>query len=244
MKHLNIKKGIAVAAVIVLVVSAAGCSALKIGSAEITEVASSAQAETSSQAETTVAPSAAAVPTASASAVESKEESAAARTFDEAKAGYSLDEFLTNMKAAAGNGKVFNSEYPVEQTVIEDVIAACGEPDKSEYIEDAKGTYDTYTNLQVVYAFNKGSQIFEVRSTDELLRAIPQSAVRSKFGTPDYTNSLEGQEILGYVVNDKYKLLFVFDTTSASNDPYMDHYSVFYPAGTVNSMAGDAGREW
>lgn len=42
-----------------------------------------------------------------------------------------------------------------------------------------------------------------------------------------------------------FKIEFVFPLSAANNsNPMMNHYLVLYPAGTVNSMAGDPGRQW
>ncbi|MEI6100642.1 MAG: YjgB family protein [Eubacteriales bacterium] len=157
---------------------------------------------------------------------------------------YTVASFLKNMKDLADKGRVFNSEYAVETTTIDDVIAVWGNPNKSEYIQDAKGTYDTYTNKHVVYGFNKGDQIFEVRSTNPELGALTMSQVKSQYGANNYSKNVSGQIILGYVINAKYKMLLVFDTSAGASDPPLLHYSVLYPAGTVNQMAGDPGRQW
>lgn len=54
---------------------------------------------------------------------------------------------------------------------------------------------------------------------------------------------MKNERIIGYKVNDDFKLLFVF-SDSKSEVSVLDHYSVLYPRGTVNSMADDPGREW
>lgn len=53
---------------------------------------------------------------------------------------------------------------------------------------------------------------------------------------------MKNERIIGYKVNDDFKLLFVF-SDSKSEVSVLDHYSVLYPRGTVNSMADDPGRE-
>ncbi len=153
---------------------------------------------------------------------------------------------LENMMTKAKEGMVINCDFPVENTVIDDVIQEWGQPDQSEYVADAKGTYDTFNSKNVVFGFNKGAQVFEVRSFDPQLKTISVSQVEANYGNPDYTSEIvsEGQQIFGYVVNDKYKMLLVFDMSTDSQDPKLDHYSVFYPQGTVNNMADDPGREW
>ncbi|MGG1680190.1 DUF4309 domain-containing protein [Neobacillus sp. NRS-1170] len=69
--------------------------------------------------------------------------------------------------------------------------------------------------------------------------------VKKAYGTPAYDVKSNGEEIIGYVVSSEYKILLVFPQPSNNNqDPVMDHYSVLYPRGTVNSMVGDPGRQW
>ncbi len=152
---------------------------------------------------------------------------------------------LLSMQSAAKQGKVLNIDFPVKDTVFDDVQSKWGKEDKSEYIADAKGTYATYAKRNAVFGYNKGSQLFEVRSSDSGLKGISMSQVKKVYGDPAYDKKVGSDEILGYVVTKEFKILLVFpQPKSASDDPKLDHYSVFYPRGTVNSMADDPGREW
>ncbi len=152
---------------------------------------------------------------------------------------------LLSMQQAAQNGKVINSDFAVKSNVIEDVQDKWGKADKMEYIADAKGTYSTYSKHNMVFGFNKGSQLFEVRTFDPQLKDISISKVKEVLGTPAYDVKSGNDEIIGYVINNDFKILLVFPIPKSSGeDQKMDHYSVFYPRGTVNSMAGDPGREW
>jgi len=64
-------------------------------------------------------------------------------------------------------------------------------------------------------------------------------------GEPAYDKKVKGEEIIGYVANNDFKLLLVFpEPTEKNPSPLMNHYSVLYPRGTVNSMADDPGRQW
>lgn len=152
---------------------------------------------------------------------------------------------LLNMRELAEKGKALGSGFPVKTTVIEDVKKKWGEPDKTDWVPDAKGTYVTYTGHAMVFGFNKGSQIFEVRSFAKDLEKITLSKVEETFGAPAYATTVQGEEIIGYTAGQEFKILLVFaQVTSANSDPALDHYSVLYPRGTVNSMAGDPGRQW
>ena len=152
---------------------------------------------------------------------------------------------MQNMQKAAQQGKVINCDFAVKSNVIEDVQDKWGKEDKSEYIASAKGMYVTYSKHNAVFGYNKGSQLFEVRSFDSQLKDLSLSMVKAVLGNPAHDVKSGSEEIIGYVINDDYKILMVFPSaTTSGGDAKMDHYSVFYPKGTVNSMADDPGREW
>lgn len=152
---------------------------------------------------------------------------------------------LENIKKLAKQGKIINCDFSAKSNVIEDVEKKWGKANKTDWVPKAKGTYTTYSKYNVVFGFNKGSQIFEVRSFDSRLKQISLSIVKKDFGTPAYDVKSNGEEIIGYTAGQEFKILFVFtQPTKDSNDPVMDHYSVLYPKGTVNMMADDPGRQW
>lgn len=154
-------------------------------------------------------------------------------------------ELLETIKSLAKEGKTINSEFAAKKTVIDDVKEKLGEPDSSDWIAEAKGIYDSYTDYSVAFGYNKGSQIFEVRSFDAKIKSISLNDMKEVFGSPDYNVTVSGEEIVGYVTNTEFKLLFVFPVPSTETpNPKLDHYSVLYPQGTVNSMSNDPGREW
>ena len=74
---------------------------------------------------------------------------------------------LINMMSFAQQGKIINCDFPAKTTAMEVVEKAWGKADKIDYVAAAKGSYATYARLNVVFGFNKGSQIFEVRSLDK-----------------------------------------------------------------------------
>ncbi|MFL0198164.1 YjgB family protein [Clostridium sp. WILCCON 0269] len=153
--------------------------------------------------------------------------------------------FLSNIMQSAKQGKVINCEFTDKTNVIEDVKEKWGEPDKIDWVPAAKGNYATYSEHNIVFGFNKGSQIFEVRSFDSRIKKITLSKVKEVFGTPAYDVKSNGEEVIGYVATKEFKILFVFpQSTSNNKDLLLDHYSVLYPQGTVNSMADDPGRQW
>lgn len=154
-------------------------------------------------------------------------------------------DLLISIQKEARQGRVIGCEFPVETKCIEDVQEAWGKEDKSEYVASAKGTYAVYNKKNMVFGFNKGSQLFEVRTFDSKLKDITLAEVEDVFGKPAHDVFSGSEKVLGYVVTEKYKLLLVFANAKADGEnAKLDHYSVFYPRGTVNSMADDPGREW
>ena len=152
---------------------------------------------------------------------------------------------LVNMRQLAEQGKVINSDFPVKSIVIEDVIEKWGKADKTDWVAAAKGNYATYSKHAIVFGFNKGSQIFEVRSFDKQLKNLSFAETKEVYGTPAYDVKVNGEEIIGYTAGPEFKIEFVFpEPTNSNSNPMMDHYLVLYPRGTVNLMADDPGREW
>ncbi|EKQ52973.1 MULTISPECIES: YjgB family protein [unclassified Clostridium] len=152
---------------------------------------------------------------------------------------------LNDIKIMAQEGKIINSDFQAKSSNLQEVEDKLGKADKSEWVADAKGNYSTYSKNKVVFGSNKGGRIFEIRSFDERLSQISLSMVEDFFGTPSHDVTYNGEKIIGYVLGEDFKILFVFKAPNDSNsNPKLDHYSVLYPKGTVNSMASDPGREW
>ncbi|SPF51113.1 BlaR1 peptidase M56 family protein (fragment) [Candidatus Desulfosporosinus infrequens] len=153
---------------------------------------------------------------------------------------------LLNMMQVAQQGKIINSEFSVKTNNIADVEKAWGNPDREDYVASSKGTYSTYLSHNVAVGFNKGGQIFEVRSlSGNQIAGITLAKVKEVFGTPTYNTTSNNQEIIGYTAGQEFKIEMVFPqpTTNDAN-PLMDHYNVLYPQGTVDNMADDPGRQW
>ncbi len=149
---------------------------------------------------------------------------------------------LNEIMQLANQGKVIDCEFPVDTTVIETVKAKWGDPDQQTYIAAAKGTYATYAKHNAAFGFNKGSQIFDVRTYDNSIKDLTQSEIKVVLGAPENIHNYDTQDMLVYKAGEKYQLLFIFPKATPQNaDPKLDHYNLFYPAGTVNSMAGDPG---
>jgi len=156
-----------------------------------------------------------------------------------------MKDVLVNMRQLAEQGKVINSTFPVKTTSLEAIKKNWGEPDTNEWVAAAKGTYATYSSHALAFGYNNGSQIFEVRSFDKQLQKLSLAKTKEVYGTPAYDVKTKDEEIIGYTAGEDYKIEFVFSMPTASNaNPMMDHYLVFYPSGTVNSITGDLGRQW
>lgn len=152
---------------------------------------------------------------------------------------------LLNIMQLARQGKVINSEFSVKTSNFGDVETKWGKADQTAWVSAAKGTYSTYAKQNLVFGWNKGLQIFEVRSFDSRLKGISLSQVKEVLGTPAWSSKTNNQEIVGYTAGAEFKLEIVFAKPSGDNlNPVIDHYNVLYPAGTVNSMANDPGRQW
>ena len=154
------------------------------------------------------------------------------------------------MMQLAQQGKIFDfdfpTKFPAKSTNIETVEKDWGKPDQTDYVAAAKGTYATYLSHNIVFGFNKGGQISEVRSlASNQFVGITLAKVKEVLGTPTYDTKYNGQEIIGYTAGPEFKIEIVFPQTTINNpDPPMDHYNVLYPQGTVNMMANDPGRQW
>ncbi len=153
-------------------------------------------------------------------------------------------EILNNIKDKAQNGMVINSEFKAKGDVIDKVNETYGKADTENYVSEAKGLYYAFESKNLAFGVNKGSQIFEVRSFDKSLGYLSLKDIISYFGDPQYYVITDlNERVIGYKVNDDFKLLFVF-SDSKSEEASLHHYSVLYPIGTVNNMANDPGREW
>jgi hypothetical protein len=193
----------------------------------------------STESKTTAASSSQTEPVSSSSSSEAASSSTAQLQDDSSRV------LFQRVKSLALQGKILNCEYAAKSANIVDVQDKWGEANTSNYVSAAKGTYDTYSKHNVAFGYNKGGQIFEVRSFDKQLSQITMSMVKADYGTPDYDYKSKTEEEIGYKITDKFKILFVFPLpTSDNSNPKLSHYSVFYPDGTINSMAGDPGRQW
>ncbi|MGN7472093.1 YjgB family protein [Brevibacillus sp. SAFN-007a] len=144
---------------------------------------------------------------------------------------------LQDLRELAKNGQTIGSEYRVEQDVFDEIEKQIGKPDVVSYVNGL--TYNTYRDRGLVFAFNKGMQVVDIRSYDYRLQAITQAEVLQALGKPSSTATVAGQTIYTYQVTPDYELKIIFSQTAgAAENLYIDHVNIFYPRGTINNMAG------
>jgi beta-N-acetylhexosaminidase len=135
------------------------------------------------------------------------------------------ENLLLNIATKANEGLVINCDFHVGNTTIDVVRKNWGKEDKQDYVAAAQGTYSTFTNKNIVVAYDKNPQLFEIRSFDPRLKVLTIQDVKDYFGPPktEITTSTE-EEIINYAVQ-KYTLKFVF--SKSSHIIYLDHYSLY-----------------
>lgn len=144
------------------------------------------------------------------------------------EAGKQLEELLQLAK----QGKVPGVEYAAHSGLIDDVEAAWGEPDTKE--PAGKGIYATYAAKHVVFGFNKGSQIFDVRSSASDLQKLTLKQIEEVLGKPDDTAVNGKDDIYIYQAGKQYQLKFIIPDSAGT----VDHISVFSEQDSINNMAG------
>ncbi|MCE3199172.1 YjgB family protein [Paenibacillus sonchi] len=139
---------------------------------------------------------------------------------------------LEELLQLAREGKVPGVEYAAHTGLIDDVEAAWGEPDTKETA--GKGIYATYSKQHVVIGFNKGSRIFDVRSSAADLQKLTLKEIEAVLGEPERTAVNGGDKIYMYQAGKQYQLKFIIPEASGT----VDHISVFSEQDSINNMAG------
>lgn len=143
-----------------------------------------------------------------------------------------LSKQLKELLQLAKQGKVPGVEYAAHSGLIDDVEAAWGEPDTKE--SAGKGIYSTYAGKHVVFGFNKGSQIFDVRSSASDLQKLTLKQIEEVLGKPDATSVNGSDDIYIYQAGKQYQLKFIIPDLTGT----VDHISVFSKQDSINNMAG------
>ncbi|WP_238652411.1 YjgB family protein [Paenibacillus piscarius] len=139
---------------------------------------------------------------------------------------------LNELLALAKQGKVPGVEYAAHSGMIDEVEAAWGEPDLKE--SAGKGVYSTYSKKNVVFGFNKGMKIFDVRSSAPELQSLTLKQIEAVLGKPDATAVNGEDNIYIYQADKQYQLKFIIPTSTGT----VNHISVFSEQDSFNNMAG------
>ncbi|MRN51719.1 YjgB family protein [Paenibacillus monticola] len=139
---------------------------------------------------------------------------------------------LKELLELAKQGKVPGVEYAAHNGLIDDVKAAWGEPDREEAA--GSGIYSTYTDKHVVFGFNKGSQIYDVRSSEASLQQLTLKQIEGALGKPHEIKENGKDKIYTYEANKQYQLKFIIPESTGT----VDHISVFSEQDSINNMAG------
>ncbi|MNB80630.1 hypothetical protein D3C75_273960 [compost metagenome] len=139
---------------------------------------------------------------------------------------------LKELLELARQGKVPGVEYAAHSGMIDEVEAAWGEPDTKE--SAGKGIYSTYSAKHVVFGSNKGSKIFDVRSSAADLQQLTLKEIEQTLGKPDDTAVNGNDKIYIYQAGKEYQLKFIIPEATGT----VDHISVFSEQDSFNNMAG------
>lgn len=132
----------------------------------------------------------------------------------------------------AKEGKVPNVPFAAHTGDIEEIEKAWGKADKTE--QAGNGMYATYTNKNVSFGFNKGSQVFDVRSYHAELKSITLQEIEKALGKPTSVKGNGEDKIYVYKVNNQFELKFIIPKSTGK----VNHISVFSPEDSINKMAG------
>ncbi|MDC7975047.1 YjgB family protein [Bacillus sp. BLCC-B18] len=132
----------------------------------------------------------------------------------------------------AKEGKVPNVPFAAHTGDIEDIEKAWGKADKTE--QAGNGMYATFTNKNVSFGFNKGSQVFDVRSYHAELKSITLQEIEKALGKAALVRVNGEDKIYVYKVNNQFELKFIIPKSTGK----VNHISVFSPEDSINKMAG------
>jgi hypothetical protein len=140
--------------------------------------------------------------------------------------------YVKELFELAKEGKVPNVPFAAHTGDIEEIEKAWGKADKTE--QAGSGMYATFTNKNVVFGFNKGSQVFDVRSYQTELKSITLKEIEKALGKPTSVKVNGEDQIYVYKVNNQFELKFIIPKSIGK----VDHISVFSPEDSINKMAG------
>lgn len=141
-------------------------------------------------------------------------------------------QLLHELLELAKQGKAPGVEFAAHTGLIEDVEKAWGEPDKKE--SAGSGIYSTYSKKNAVFGFNKGSLIFDVRSSAPNLQELRLSDIEAALGKSEDIRKNGDDTIYVYPAGKDFELKFIIPASTGK----VSHISVFSPQDSKNNMAG------
>ncbi|MFC4099675.1 YjgB family protein [Paenibacillus xanthanilyticus] len=139
---------------------------------------------------------------------------------------------VKELLALAKQGKVPGIEFAAHTDLIDDVEKAWGQSDHEEFA--GKGMYATYGAKNAVIGYNKGNQIFDVRSDDPSLQSLTLAQIEAAIGKADEQTKNGDDDIYVYKAGEDFQLKFIIPKSTGT----VDHISVYAPKDAVNNMAG------
>ncbi|TYP68960.1 YjgB family protein [Paenibacillus methanolicus] len=139
---------------------------------------------------------------------------------------------VKELLALAEQGKVPGIEFAAHTGLIDDVEKAWGKSDHEEFA--GKGMYATYGAKNAVIGYNKGNQIFDVRSDDPSLQSLTLAQIEAAIGKADEQTKNGDDDIYVYKAGEDFQLKFIIPKSTGT----VDHISVYAPKDAVNNMAG------
>ncbi|WP_263703942.1 YjgB family protein, partial [Bacillus thuringiensis] len=140
--------------------------------------------------------------------------------------------YVKELFELAKEGKVPNVPFAAHTGDIEEIEKAWGKADKTE--QAGNGMYATFTNKNVSFGFNKGSQVFDVRSYHAELKSVTLQDIEKALGKPASIKVNGEDKIYVYRVNNQFELKFIIPKSTGK----INHISVFSPEDSINKMAG------
>ena len=134
---------------------------------------------------------------------------------------------LDEIKTWAEKGMVKGSPFNALESTIDQVNSEWGEPDKVD--QAGAGNYATYNNKQIVLGYNKGGEIFDVRSYVTDFNKITDKMIVKSYGKPKEIRDNNNENIYVYVLRQGIELKLIIPKSSN----VIDHISVFNPKRTT-----------
>jgi hypothetical protein len=122
------------------------------------------------------------------------------------------------------------------QTSLEAVQKSWGSISKQDTA--GAGIYVNYSSHNAAFGINKGEQIFDVRSYSPSFQSLTLKEIENVLGSPGEIRESADSYIYMYPAGPNNQILWVFPKLkNGQSSETLDHVSVFWPQGTVNSMA-------